>query len=58
MELFVEVYFWIVIVRVVLGLLCLGYSKYPRETSRGTEAISLMTALPFLAWAAYLLWGQ
>jgi len=57
MELFIKVYFWLAIISVVLRFICIGYVDYPRETSRGTDTISLMMALPFVAWAAYLIWA-
>lgn len=57
MLLFLKVYFWVAVVVTVLRFITLGFSPYPREISRGADAISLLISLPFIAWAAYLVWG-
>jgi hypothetical protein len=57
MELFIKVYFWISLVGIVLRVFLVGYADYPRKTSRGSDAVCLLLSIPFLAWAAYLVWG-
>ena len=55
MELFIEVYVWLQSVFVFLSIIGLAIGEYPRETSRGMDAIRLIIAIPFLFWALYLI---
>jgi len=57
MELFVKVVFWLLGISVVLKCLCLGLLDYPRKTNRLLDLMDLLIALPFLLWAAVLLWA-
>jgi len=57
MELFIKVWFYIACVGLILRMIMLGIGEFPRETARSTEAISILIVLPFLFWAAVLLWG-
>jgi hypothetical protein len=57
MELFIKVYFWIAAVGFVIRLLGLGFASYPREVSKGCDAVSAIISIPFLLWSAILLWG-
>ena len=53
---FITVYFWLALISILLRVVTLGWGDYPREISRGIEAASIILSLPFVAWAAYLLW--
>ena len=57
MLLFVKVMFWVGLVGEIIRLYLLGNGKYPRETSRAMDSINSMVNIPFVVWAAYLIWG-
>jgi len=57
MEMYVKVMFWLYLVANVLSNIVLGYGNYPRQTTRGTDAIGLIIAIPLMIWAWYLLYG-
>lgn len=58
MELFLKVYFYMGLVGLVLQLLLIGTSKYPRvvEFSLGKDMVRLFISSGFLVWSIYLLY--
>jgi hypothetical protein len=56
MELFVKVAFWMGIARVVLWLIVISTSAYPRPTknSLGSDVATLIVAISFAVWSGYL----
>ena len=60
MEIFVLVSFWLYVIAFILISIMAGTSKYPRkqEFSLGFDLSRTLLRLPFIMWAAYLLWGN
>jgi hypothetical protein len=56
MELFIKVYFWLAALTFVLRAMVLGFGEYPRKIYKKTDTISTIIGVPFLVWAACLLW--
>lgn len=56
---YILVSFWIMFVVGILKVFVLAFSEYPRkmEYSLGLDVASLIEKIPFLLWAAYLLWA-
>lgn len=57
MLLFIKVMFWVGLVGEVLRLFMLGNGTYPRQVTRAGDSINSMENIPFVVWAAYLIWG-
>lgn len=59
METFILVYFWILLTRIVIRILMVAGEEYPRKVkyTLGSDVASLMIWIPFMFWAAYLLWS-
>lgn len=60
MELYLKVYFYIGLVSVILQLLLIVTTKYPRiaESSVGSDIVKLFITSGFFAWTTYLYFGN
>ena len=56
MELFIKVNFWLYVVGLILRIIVLGYADYPRKIEKGSDVVGIIIVIPFLMWAAHLLW--
>jgi len=56
MELFIKVYFWISIVAFVVRIICISGDAYPRKITKTVDVIATIISMPFLLWAACLVW--
>ena len=54
MELFVKVYFWMILIGIILKILVLSITNYPRTVNKGMDCIDLIISVPFLIWVSYL----
>lgn len=59
MRAFLLVYFCIVAFGILARFALLAWKDYPREQTwtRGEDCLSLLVAIGFAAWAAWLLWS-
>lgn len=56
MELFVKAIFLFTVFGFVARIMCIGFLPYPRTVDKGTDAVSAILSIPFLIWAAVLIW--
>ena len=57
MELYIQVSFWVGGVALFLRCFVLALCPYPRDVSANSDIAGAIVSVPFLLWAAYLLWG-
>jgi len=59
MVLFLKVYFWIGVVSLLTKIVVIGVGEFPRkrEDSLGFYISVVLLQLPFVLWAAYLIWA-
>ena len=58
MELFIKVNLWLYVVGLILRIITLGCADYPREIKKGADVVGTIIVIPFLMWAAHLLWAS
>jgi len=59
MHTYILVSFWLTLIGLILRAIIVSVSEYPRkeQISLGAELMRFIVNIPFMLWAAYLLWG-
>ena len=59
MQTFIKVYFWMLVFGMVADTLIMSTDEFPRvvEHGIGYYIARVLTTIPFMLWAAYLIWA-